>query len=157
MLGHKLPTTAWPNPSHNTKTTVTLQHSLEHTAIQAKRWSRGACHPARRVTSDLCVCQCVHGAGSGRGRGGGGGNFCTLDTAQRPCHLLKPNWRPSSSHSISTLIMMKWCLMSSRMSVDILGTSCDQCRSTSTETRRLVRTNSLGRPPRLSHSSWTMN
>ena len=45
---------------------------------------------------------------------------------------------------------------------DILGTSCDQCRSmvqysfTSTETRRLVRTDSSGRPPRLSHSSWTM-
>ena len=49
------------------------------------------------------------------------------------------------------------------MSVDILGTSCDQCRSmvqycfTSTETRRLVRTSSPGRPPRLSHSSWTMS
>ena len=48
------------------------------------------------------------------------------------------------------------------MSADILGTSCDQCRSmvqysfTSTETRRLVRTDSPGRPPRLSHSSWTM-
>ena len=45
------------------------------------------------------------------------------------------------------------------MSVDILGTSCDQCRSmvqcsfTSTESRRLVRTDSPGRPPRLSHSS----
>ena len=41
------------------------------------------------------------------------------------------------------------------MSVDRLGTSCDQCRSmvqyifTSTETRRLVRTDSPGRPPRL--------
>ena len=48
------------------------------------------------------------------------------------------------------------------MSVDILGTSCDQCRSmvqysfTSTESRGLVRTDSPGRPPRLSHSSWTM-
>ena len=48
------------------------------------------------------------------------------------------------------------------MSVDLLGTSWDQCRSmvqysfTSTETRRLVRTDSSGRPPRLSHSSWTM-
>ena len=47
-------------------------------------------------------------------------------------------------------------------SVDILGTSCDQCRSTvqysftSTETRRLIRTDSPGPPPRLSHSSWTM-
>ena len=44
----------------------------------------------------------------------------------------------------------------------LLGTSLDQCRSmvqyifTSTETRRLVRTDSPGRPPRLSHSSWTM-
>ena len=48
------------------------------------------------------------------------------------------------------------------MSADILGTSWDQCRSmvqysfTSTETRRLVRTDSPGRPPRLSYSSWTM-
>ena len=48
------------------------------------------------------------------------------------------------------------------MSVDILGTSWDQCRSmvqysfTSTETRRLVRTDSSGRPPRLSHSSWAL-
>ena len=46
------------------------------------------------------------------------------------------------------------------MSIDILGTSWDQCRSmvqyifTSTETRRLVRTDSPGRPPRLSNSSW---
>ena len=45
------------------------------------------------------------------------------------------------------------------MSIDILGTSCDQCWSTvqysftSTEARRLVRTDSPGRPPRLSHSS----
>ena len=49
------------------------------------------------------------------------------------------------------------------MSADILGTSWDQCRSmvqyifTSTEARRLVRTDSPGRPPRLSHSSWTMS
>ena len=45
--------------------------------------------------------------------------------------------------------------------VDILGTNCDQCVSmvqccfTSTETIRLIRTGSPGRPPRLSHSSWT--
>ena len=50
-----------------------------------------------------------------------------------------------------------------RMSVDILGTNCDQCRSstvqccfTSTETVRLIRTESPGRPPRLSHNSWTL-
>ena len=48
------------------------------------------------------------------------------------------------------------------MSVDILGTSWDQRVSmvhysfTSTETMRLVRTDSPGRPPRLSHSSWTI-
>ena len=48
------------------------------------------------------------------------------------------------------------------MSVDILGTSWDQCRSmvqhsfTSTETRRLARTYSPGRPPRLSHNSWAL-
>ena len=49
------------------------------------------------------------------------------------------------------------------MSADILGTSCDQYQSMvqysfmSTETWRLVRTDSPGRPPRLSHSSWTMH
>ena len=49
------------------------------------------------------------------------------------------------------------------MSIDILGTSWDQCRSmvqysfTSMETRRLIKMDSPGRPPRLSHSSWTMN
>ena len=43
--------------------------------------------------------------------------------------------------------------------VDMLGTNCDQCVCmvqccfTSTETIRLVRTGSPGRPPRLSHSS----
>ena len=43
--------------------------------------------------------------------------------------------------------------------VDILGTNCDQCVCTvqccftSTETIRLIRTGSPGRPPRLSHSS----
>ena len=56
-----------------------------------------------------------------------------------------------------------WCRASCpRMSVNILGTNCDQCRSmvqccfTSTETVRLVRTESPRRPPRLSHSSWTL-
>ena len=47
------------------------------------------------------------------------------------------------------------------MLVDILGTNCDQCWSmvqycfTSTETVRLVRMESPGRPPQISHSSWT--
>ena len=57
-----------------------------------------------------------------------------------------------------------WCRASCpRMLVDILGTNCDQwqclsmvkCCFTSTETVRLVRTENPGRPPRLSHSSWT--
>ena len=49
------------------------------------------------------------------------------------------------------------------MSADVLGASCDRCRSmvqysfTSTETISLVRTDSPGWPPRLSHSSWTMS
>ena len=43
--------------------------------------------------------------------------------------------------------------------VDVLGTNCDQCVSmvhccfASTETTRLIRTGSPGRPPRLSHST----
>ena len=40
--------------------------------------------------------------------------------------------------------------------VDILETNCDQCLSMvqcSTKTVRLIRTESPGRPPRLSHSS----
>ena len=55
-----------------------------------------------------------------------------------------------------------WCRASCPlMSVDILGTNWDQCLSmvqccfTSTETVRLFRTESPGRPPRLSHSTWT--
>ena len=47
--------------------------------------------------------------------------------------------------------------------VDIFGTNCDQCVSmvqccfTSTETVRLIRTESPGRPPQLSHSSWMLS
>ena len=47
--------------------------------------------------------------------------------------------------------------------VDILGTNCDQCVCmvqcyfTSTETIRLIRTGNTGRPPQLSHSSWTLH
>ena len=57
-----------------------------------------------------------------------------------------------------------WCRASCpRMSADILGTNCEQCVSmvqccfTSTETRKLIRTESPGRLPRLSHSSWTQS
>ena len=69
-----------------------------------------------------------------------------------------PGRPPRLSHSswaLSTETVRLCCLMS-------LDVGWDQCRSmvqycfTSTETRRLVRTDSPGRPPRLSHSSWTM-
>ena len=57
-----------------------------------------------------------------------------------------------------------WCRASCpRTSVDILGTNCDQCLNmvqccfTSTETVRLIRTESPGWPLRLSHSSWTLS
>ena len=57
-----------------------------------------------------------------------------------------------------------WCCRAScpQMLVDTLGTNCDQRRSnvqccfTSTETVRLIRTESSGRPPRLSHCSSTL-
>ena len=78
-----------------------------------------------------------------------------------------PGRPPRLSHSSWTLLYLRWrwwCRASCpRMSVDILGTNCDQCRSmvqycfTSTETVRLIRTESPGRPPRHSHSSWTLN
>ena len=58
----------------------------------------------------------------------------------------------------------RWCLMSLVVGSHMIwGTSWDQCVSmvqysfTSTETIRLIRTDSPGRPPRLSHSSWTMS
>ena len=38
-------------------------------------------------------------------------NSLTLDTAQR-CHFLKPNWKPSSSHSISILTSTQFLLQS---------------------------------------------
>ena len=70
----------------------------------------------------------------------------------------------SKWHTLTTSLKWWWCRASCpRMSVDILGTHCDQCRSTvhccimSTEIIRLVRTESPGRPPRLSHSSWTLH
>ena len=60
--------------------------------------------------------------------------------------------------------MRWWCSASCpRMSVDILGTNCDQYRNmvqccfTSTDTIRLIRTESPWRPPRLSHSCWTLS
>ena len=76
-----------------------------------------------------------------------------------------PGRPPRLSHSSWALTGRSWwwCRASCpRMSDDKLGTNCDQCRSmvqccfTSTETVKLIRTESPGRPPRLSHSSWTL-
>ena len=74
-------------------------------------------------------------------------------------------WRKLDPLSWGELLLLMMIIIqasSSRMSVDILGTNCDQCRSmvhccfTSTETVRLIRTENPGQPPRLSHSSWTL-
>ena len=74
---------------------------------------------------------------------------------------------PASPHlSLNIKIMYIVLTFSSAVLLNVLGcrltlgTSWDQCRSmvqhsfTSTETRKLVRTDSSGRPSRLSHSSW---
>ena len=72
-----------------------------------------------------------------------------------------PGRPPRLSHSSWTLTYV-CCLISSDVGWHILATRWDQCRSmvqycfTSTETIRLVRTDSPGRPPRLSNSSWTL-
>ena len=61
--------------------------------------------------------------------------------------------------SLSNDIMAVKGLMSSDVSWHIrdkLRPSMVQYSFTSTEARRFVRTDSPGRPPRLSHSSWTM-
>ena len=64
--------------------------------------------------------------------------------------------------SVLVMMMMMMMMMQSFLPVDILGTNCDQCPSTgqccftSSETVRLIRDGSPGRPPRLSHSSRTL-
>ena len=64
------------------------------------------------------------------------------------------------SMSVGSVVLLK--VLQCRLT-QLLGTSWDQCRSmvqysfTSTETIRLVRTDSPWRPHRLSHRSWTMN
>ena len=49
----------------------------------------------------------------------------TLDTVQ-PCHLLKPNWKPSSSHSISILtnISTQFLLQSVYLCVCVCVRAC---------------------------------
>ena len=77
-------------------------------------------------------------------------------------------WSPVMAWGVTVVIlwlmmMMMWSLMSSDVGLtSLLGTNCDQCVCmaqccfTSTETIGLIRTGSPGRPPRLSHSSWTL-
>ena len=76
------------------------------------------------------------------------------------CTQNAPKWQQFPN--VSTPLRWIWwwsCRAScSRMSVDILGKNCDQCRRmvqccfASTETVRLIRTEITGRPSRLSHS-----
>ena len=44
----------------------------------------------------------------------------TLDTAQ-PCHILKPNWKPSSSHSISILTNIRTQVLLQSVCVCVWG------------------------------------
>ena len=106
-----------------------------------------------------CLCN-THSTGSHR-------DVCEKRT-QTPVHLDYIHTFTSYSLNIQSPhrdnLKTRWWSRAScrRMSVDILGTNWDQCRSTvqccftSTEARRLVRTESPGRPPRLSHNSWTL-
>ena len=69
--------------------------------------------------------------------------------------------RGEDSMLLFVSVGMSWCLMSSDVSWHIRDKLWPMPKHgsiilTSTETRRLVRTDSSGRPPRLSHSSWTM-
>ena len=75
----------------------------------------------------------------------------------------RPPWLSHSCWALQLSRWWWWCRASCpRMSVDILGTNCDQCLSmlqccfASTETVRLIWTESPWRPPRLSHS-WTLH
>ena len=62
---------------------------------------------------------------------------------------------PPSLHDVELTVL------GCRLTYYSLGTNCDQCQSMvqccfmSTETVRLIRTESLGQPPQLSRSSWT--
>ena len=92
--------------------------------------------------------------------------FLTLSTRQLLWSWIIVNTKYQPVYGWKSVVSLRWwwCRTSRpRMSLDILGTNCDQCPSmvqccfTSTETVRLIRTESPGRPPRLSHSSWTLN
>ena len=87
-----------------------------------------------------------------------------LAAALRPVNHATPGWIPigSRNQNQNSKVGRLCCLMSSDVGWHIR----DKLRPmpkhgsvysfTSTETRRLVMTDSPGRPPRLSHSSWTM-
>ena len=121
--------------------------SLNYVAWEWRRW----CRDILGTNCDQCVStvQCC---------------FASTETIR----LIRTGDGHLDFHTVPALVWWWWwwrwwwraaCLP---MSVDILGTNCDQyvstvqCSFTSTETIRLVRTGSPGRPPRLSHSSWTL-
>ena len=88
-------------------------------------------------------------------------HWSNANTWQTQNYLYDRSYRDTGGKRTRQLI--RWCRASCpRMSVDILGTNCDQCVSmvhccfASTETVRLIGTESPGRPLRLSHSSWTL-
>ena len=70
-------------------------------------------------------------------------------------------WLQGSSWTVTDDDDIKLHILRCQLTYQV-GTKCDQCLSmvqccfTSTETVRLIRTESPGRQPRLSHSSWTL-
>ena len=77
--------------------------------------------------------------------------------------IVEPTYRPNTQVNMRRVSKETDCRLDDDVElnvlgcrVDILGTNCDsmvQCCFTSTETVRLVRTGSPGRPPQLPHSS----
>ena len=149
-----------------------LQASVEPETLHQYFWSNPVCewrHYGWSYFGDHFDAQAVHSESAGcfkRQR-------FTVAPVPGDCILLNALWTPSNTDFEHVTLKRRlvqiltywwwWSRVScSRMSVDILGTNCDQCRSTvqccftSTETVRLIRTGSPGRPPRLSHSSWTL-
>ena len=83
--------------------------------------------------------------------------FVRTDSPGRPPRLSHSSW--TMPFCELPMMMMSWCLMSSDVSWHIRDKLWPVPKHgssvfTSTKTRRFVRTDSLGRPPWLSHSSW---
>ncbi len=84
--------------------------------------------------------------------------YCFIELNSEPKGQVQPQNHVSHFPRLNRVAFFKCCLCP-RTSVDILGTSWDHCMSmvqycfTSTKTMRLAKTDSPGRPPRLSHNS----